>query len=110
VSYFGADMFDASGHVQPKTWYVMGALVTGTLLFLGISRLCRRSPRLAAGATGALALRDRDREELRAVALLTAVGHHEERIGRRVELVPDLHLVFVAPFTMLAKNSASSVP
>lgn len=51
VSYFGADMFDASGHIQPKAYYVMGSLALATALYLGVSRLCR-SPRLATGTSG----------------------------------------------------------
>src|SRR4051812_17700380 len=38
VSYLGAEMFDSSGHIQPRAWPILGALAVVSLLVALVSR------------------------------------------------------------------------
>ena len=51
VSYIGSEIFDASGHMQPRAWLMLGALVSASLLlaFILQRRDARRAPHGAAG-------------------------------------------------------------
>jgi uncharacterized membrane protein YdjX (TVP38/TMEM64 family) len=42
VSYLGAEIFDASGRMQPRAWPIMGALLAASLLLVAILRYCDR--------------------------------------------------------------------
>jgi uncharacterized membrane protein YdjX (TVP38/TMEM64 family) len=44
ISYLGSQIFDASGHMQPRAWPIMaGMVVASVLLLLGVRQLERRS-------------------------------------------------------------------
>jgi uncharacterized membrane protein YdjX (TVP38/TMEM64 family) len=44
VSYLGSEIFDASGHMQPRAWPIMAGMVTASvLLVLGVRHWERRS-------------------------------------------------------------------
>ena len=44
ISYLGSEIFDASGHMQPRAWPIMGGMVTASvLLVLGVRHWERRS-------------------------------------------------------------------
>ena len=47
VSYIGSEIFDANGHMQPRAWLMLGALVSASLLlaFILQRRDARRAPR-----------------------------------------------------------------
>lgn len=48
VSYLGSEIFDSSGHMQPRAWPIMGVmLVVSLLLVAGIRLYERRSVRIA---------------------------------------------------------------
>jgi uncharacterized membrane protein YdjX (TVP38/TMEM64 family) len=44
ISYLGSEIFDASGHMQPRAWPIMGGMVVASaLLVLGVRHWERRS-------------------------------------------------------------------
>lgn len=42
VSYVGAELFDANGHMQPRAWAMFGALLVGSLLLVAAVRAFER--------------------------------------------------------------------
>lgn len=44
VSYLGAEMFDAAGHLQPEAWRVLGALLGTSLVLAAVLYFTRRRP------------------------------------------------------------------
>jgi len=50
VSYFGSQVFDANGNLQPGAWRIMGGMAAGSLLLLVTLRYYDKRRRLAAGA------------------------------------------------------------
>jgi uncharacterized membrane protein YdjX (TVP38/TMEM64 family) len=44
ISYLGSEIFDASGHMQPRAWPIMGGMVGASALILLASRMRRPTP------------------------------------------------------------------
>lgn len=42
VSYFGSEMFDASGTMQPRAWPIMGAMVVASLAVAAVARVVEK--------------------------------------------------------------------
>lgn len=48
VSYLGSEMFDGTGHMQPRAWPVMGAMLAVSLTIIAIVRCYDKRPRASA--------------------------------------------------------------
>ncbi|HTV21659.1 MAG TPA: VTT domain-containing protein [Polyangiaceae bacterium] len=42
VSYLGAEMFDASGGIQPRAWPILAGLAVASLAVAGVAKACER--------------------------------------------------------------------
>jgi uncharacterized membrane protein YdjX (TVP38/TMEM64 family) len=51
VSYFGAQVFDADGHMQPGAWKILGGMLTGSLVLMLTVRYYEKRRRLATQRT-----------------------------------------------------------